>query len=141
MASAVLQLAQDQGRAVLIDPQQRGPPCPDILVSWVRPHTTNAGTAPSVPVDASHLPNDPNVAVLLDKVAELKHRMSARCSHGGLLADKAAQRAGSKFPNCVGTLAGASGGEAVTSAVTLEEKPRDGAQVGIGKVQKLGYAS
>ena len=54
-------------------------------------------------------------------------RMSFRRSHGGLLADKAAQRAGSKFPNCVGTLAGASGGEAVTSAVATSDSDKRGA--------------
>ena len=42
------------------------------------------------------LTNDPGVAGLLEKVAVLKQRMSARRSLGGLLADKASKRAGRK---------------------------------------------
>ena len=62
----------------------------------------NAATAPSVPPEASSLPNDPCVAGLLEKVAELKQRMSARRSLGGILADQAAKRAGSKHRGRVG---------------------------------------
>ena len=47
-----------------------------------------------VPADASVVPVDPNLAGLL---AGLKQRLSARRSLGGLLADKAAKRAGNRY--------------------------------------------
>ena len=100
VASAVLQLAQDQWRAPQIDPQQRGSPGPDIpgeLGKAVPAPCDNAAPAPSVPVDACGPPHDPSVVGLLEKVAELRQCMSARRSLGGLLTNKAAKRAGSKF--------------------------------------------
>ena len=84
VASAVLQLAQDQGRAAQIDPQQRGPPGPEIAGE-------GCDSAAPVPLQAAGLPNDPSVAGVLEKVAELQQRMSARRSLGGLLFDKAAK--------------------------------------------------
>ena len=97
VASAVLRLAQDQGRAAQIDPQQRGPPGPEIpgdlgkVPSVAKAGTApcgNAAPAPSVPLEASSLPNDPSVAGLLKKVAELKECMSTPLFLGGFLADK-----------------------------------------------------
>ena len=43
------------------------------------------------------MPVDPNLAGLLEKLAGSKERVSARRSLGGLLADKAAKRAGSRY--------------------------------------------
>ena len=111
VASAVLQLAQDQGRIAQIDPQQRGPPGPEIpgelgkapsVAKAIPAPCDNAAPAPSVPLEASSLPNDPSVATLMEKVTELKQRMSARRSVAGLLADDAAKRAGSGLRKRVG---------------------------------------
>ena len=56
----------------------------------------NTARIPPVPFDSSVLPKDSSVSELLEKVASLKQRLSAR-SLGGLLADEAAKCAAIKY--------------------------------------------
>ena len=64
----------------------------------------NAAPAPSVPLEACGQPDDPSVAGLLEKLAELKQCMFACRCLGGLLADKAAKSAGRRRRKRVGGL-------------------------------------
>ena len=102
VASAVLHSAQTQGRVAQIGAPQRDVPGP-VLPKMCEAAPCAAKAAPnldvnatptvSVPADASVVLVDPNLAGLLEKVAGLKERLSARRSLGGLLAEKAAKRA------------------------------------------------
>ena len=78
VASAVLQLAQDQGRAAHLVPPQRDPPGPKFpgvmgqapAEAKANPILSDvAAPAPHFPLDTTGLANDPGVAGLLEKVA------------------------------------------------------------------------
>ena len=86
VASAVLLRAQTQGRAAQVDPPHRnflGPTLPSVSKAVPKPSYNTART-PLVPLDSSVLPKDPSLSELLEKVASLKQRLSARRSLGGL---------------------------------------------------------
>ena len=72
--------------------------CSEPRVAKAAPNLdVNATPSVSVPADACVLLVDPNLAGLLEKVAGLKEHLSGRQSLGGLLADKAAKRAGNRY--------------------------------------------
>ena len=106
VASAVLRRAQTQGRAAQVDPPHRdflGPEMPRELETLpsvakaVPKPSDNTARTPPVPFDSSVLPKDPSVSELLEKLASLIQRLSARRSLGGVLADTAAELAGNKY--------------------------------------------